>query len=190
MPVPGLSLVGFLDLPEALNHLRHSCVPVDGSDVALTAEWRSAKLALGAPIPGAGHPNIQDIAAAHHPYLTGLVSQPWVAQVIGAAPGLQFKLVEIDRLLAFQRLVDCGRLNEHGNSVGDAADFDRLLRTCLPQTQTVLKIEAYWNSQSVMLKAPGLNLRAIKDGLLDPGRVGLSFGPAPPLVLVHRFNGR
>jgi hypothetical protein len=41
-----------------------------------------------------------------------------------------------------------------------------------------------------MLKAPGLNLRAIKDGLLDPGRVGLSFGPAPPLVQVHRFNGR
>jgi hypothetical protein len=190
MAAPGLSLVGFLDLPDALNHLRHSCVPSDGSDAALTAEWQAAKTALGAPIAGAGLPEVQDISPAQRPYVAGLVSQPWVGQMIGAMPGMQFKLVEIDRLLTFQRLADDGRLNEHGNSLGDVSEIDKLIRLCLPQTQTVLKIEAYWNAQSVMLKAPGLNLRAIKDGLLDPGRVGLSFGPAPPLVQVHRFNGR
>jgi hypothetical protein len=69
MPSPGLSLVGFLDQPEAMNHFLAACVPQDSAPAALIAEWNIAKQKLGAPIPNAGYPNVQPLPEAQqaHP---------------------------------------------------------------------------------------------------------------------------
>ena len=60
MPSQGLSLVGFMDQPQAINHLRNDCMPADSSDAALIGEWQAAQGMLGAAIQNAGNPDIQD----------------------------------------------------------------------------------------------------------------------------------
>jgi hypothetical protein len=190
MPSPGLSLVGFLDQTQAISHLRTSCVPADSSDAALIAEWRKARDLLGTPFPFAGLPDIQDIPAARQSYIAQLSAQPWVAQWLATTPGTRFKLVEIDRLLTYQRIADVDQLTRHHDALAGSAAIDSLLPACLPKTQAPVQVEAYWNAQSVILKARGLALRAVKEGLLDPARVGICFGAAFPLTQVVRFNGR
>ena len=57
MPTPGKSLLGFLEMPAAINYLINTCVMPDPSDVpAMVAIWQGAKAKLGAPIVNAGVP--------------------------------------------------------------------------------------------------------------------------------------
>lgn len=43
MPVPGLSLVGFMEEQAAIAYLRNRCIPPDPTDAALVAVWNTAK---------------------------------------------------------------------------------------------------------------------------------------------------
>src|SRR5262245_14507681 len=107
MPTPGLSLVGFLDQQAAITHLRDRCIPADPADAALIAIWQAAKAKLGAAIAGAGQPDIQPIPAPHDQYIQQLVQMPWLQPLLaGPWQGAEFKLVEIDKLLAYQLFVD------------------------------------------------------------------------------------
>jgi len=56
MPTTGLSLVGFMNEAQAIQHLSNACVPTNPDPVALTAEWQTAQGNLGPAIPNAGHP--------------------------------------------------------------------------------------------------------------------------------------
>src|SRR5262249_7450644 len=109
MSSPGLSLVGFItDQQQAFLHLRMDCVPADASDRALAAEWVVAKAKRGPPMPKAGAPDIQPMPPAAEPYITQLMQQPWVKATfqIFAVAKAEFKMVEIDPLLAYDLLFD------------------------------------------------------------------------------------
>jgi hypothetical protein len=116
MSSDGLSLVGFIDDPAlALNHLKVACVPTPANkpDSALLADWSTAKQNLGSPVPSAGKPTHQHIPLTD-PHIQQLLQSPWSDQVKAyLGLGAEFRLIEIDPLLAFQLTVDKERSQQH-----------------------------------------------------------------------------
>lgn len=134
MPNPGLSLVGFMDMGHAINHLRNGCVPPDPSDAALIQEGNAARALLGAPIPNAGNPQILNIPQANQQYVHNLLNNSHFAPQL-QQPGISVQLVEIDPLLAFQATVEDGRSAHHCAALHAAPSVADLLPICLPQAQ-------------------------------------------------------
>src|SRR6266404_1770327 len=104
----GLSLVGFMDQPQALSYLRFACKPASEtvSDTDLIKEWNAAQAKLGALNPNAGSPKIEDLPASHASYATSFLHEPWIQLSLKQFPGIAVKLIEIDPLLAYQFSVD------------------------------------------------------------------------------------
>ena len=113
MPTPGLSLVGFLDQAEAINHLLAACVPQNSAPAALIAEWNSARQRLGAPIPNGGYPNIQPLPAAQQAHAQQVLAHPIFQDPQWQRASIQ--LVEIDPILGYQMTIDSNRMNHHAN---------------------------------------------------------------------------
>src|SRR5690348_15767674 len=98
MPLPGISLVGFMDQQAAMGYLQISCVPADPDPAILTAEWQTATGKLGPAIANAGYPAISTIPATHNQHVQQL--QTNLAGLFQT--GWSVCLVEIDPLLAYQ----------------------------------------------------------------------------------------
>lgn len=193
MPTPGLSLVGFMDQPNALNHLRRSCVPLpNAADADLIAVWQAAAAKLGTPIANCGTPEIKDAPASHHPYIDALTQLPWVVQ---SYPGQNFtrdhvKLIEVDPLLAFQFTVDLARSAHHCGQLTGPPTIDQLFACCLPMSQPSENYDYQLQGQSAIIKSRSLNLRVQVHGIIGGNIAGLIFGASLPIVQVVRFNGR
>jgi hypothetical protein len=204
MPTDGLSLVGFMDQQQAIQHLRVQCVPADPSDAALIAQWQTAQGRLGAPIANAGAPDIRDITGPDAPYIQQLMQQPWVQQaftMFGYAAA-QFKLVEIDKLLAYQFIVDKVRSNHHCAALNNPSVAD-LLPICLPQIQPVFShmaplIDAPPSQpQTIIIKVKNLSFQQVQPGIFNLNQngyetviAGTQMHVTLPFVHVVRFNGR
>jgi hypothetical protein len=193
MPTNGLSLVGFMDQADALNHFKSACVSGNKNDAQLITDWQTARANLGAAFPNAGRPNIQAIPAAHQPYLQQLTQtltpNPVFASLLNQ--GATFQLVEVDALLAFQFTVDTDRSNHHCGSISRPPTMDELLKLCLPLNWSA---EAYfWDiqGQSAVFTSRSLNLQILSAGAnTATGFAGIQFGFMPPMVYVTRYNGR
>ena len=197
MPTPGLSLVGFMNQAEAINHLRVSCVPTGPDDDAtLTAEWNAAKATLGAPIPRAGNPTIQPMPGAHQPHIQQLQQAAWAVPMFqGPWQASTFHLIEIETLLAYQFTVGTTRAAPHYAGLPNPPTVDQLLPICLPLAETVdlthLSQHQFAQGRSIILKTKGLNFRILDQGLFQQANIfGIRVGPAFPIVQVLRFNGR
>ncbi len=190
MPIPGLSLVGFMDQASAINYLRGACICNDNSDSALTAEWQIAKNRLGAPLARAGTPDIQPIPPSHQPYIQQITTQQWCADLFaGPWQNCEFKLIEIDPLLAYQFNVMTGRSNDHCNGLSSPPTLDELMALCLPHAPQSENFQTFTSPNSMILKAP-LNLRSFGGGVFNAAFMGLQFGVALPFAHVVRYNGR
>ncbi len=201
MPTPGLSLVGFIDhQAAALHHLRWGCVPNDGSDAALIAEWNAARAAIGHPTPNAGNPQIQPIPASHDAYVNELLQEKWVQsafQIHNYRP--EFRLVEIAPLLAYQFHVDADRSDQHCNALHNPT-LDQMLPICLPKQQLKLQDQKPIISplaQSIVIKSRNLNVRQLTAGAFAYNQngyesvvAGMQIHVALPFVHVVRLNGR
>lgn len=200
MPTPGLSLVGFLDQPEAINLLRNTCVVADQSDAALQAEWQAARAKLGAPVSNAGQPDIQPIPAAGQAYMAQLVAQPWVqGQLQGNMVGATFQMIELAPLLAIQFNVDTARSDHHNGGAGtNAPQLDQLFNMCLPQVPVIenVRTNPFPNPQSpnsLLITSKGLNFYPMAQGLIQTplgNYVGVQVGVTVPLMHVVRLNGK
>ena len=191
MPTPGVSLVGFMDRDEAINHLRITCVVSDDSDAALEAEWLAAKAKLGPAVDRAGTPEVLQIPPQHQQHVAQVAQAPWVAPILAQLPGTTtFALVEIDKLLAYQHLISADRSNHHCNALSVPPSLDELMGVCLPLAQVNEPIAVAGTESSVLLRAESLNVRMLQAGLLAPNAAGLVFGLSLPLLHVVRHNGR
>lgn len=192
MPTPGLSLVGFMDEPQALEHLKKACVPPAGStDDTLRAEWAAARAKLGAPIANPGNPNLQPVPASYTTYVATLLTLPWVASAIAAGTAAaNVQMVEIEPLLAYQFSIDNTRSNHHCSNLATPPALDELFATCLPTAQPIEMFTWFRDSRSVLIKAKSLNFRVQREGIMDNIAGGILFGPSLPLTQVVRLNGR
>ncbi len=199
MSTPGLSLVGFMELQQALMYMRVNCVMPDESDTALIAEWRAAKARLGAPFDGAGYPDIQAIPPECRAYIDQLKQQPWVQEGLRGYPAASFQCVEIDPLLAFQFHILTDHSDGHCGSLPLAPGIADLLPICLQQTPPQARLRVSGQGQSLLIAADSLNLRIVAQGLFNPSvppgiqppnMAGIVFGISLPFVHVVKFNGR
>jgi len=114
MPVPGLSLLGFMPQELARNHLLNQCVPHSTDPAVLDAEWAAAKARLGAPIENAGYPDMRPLPAAAEEHIRQLRAAPWCAAAFaGRLRGCQFMLVELDPLIVHQFTITTERALRH-----------------------------------------------------------------------------
>lgn len=194
MPTPGLSLVGFMDQPQAILHLRNACVPSpNATDAELIAQWAAAQTRLGPAAMNVGMPDIQDFPASHAAYVNALFQLQWVINEFqGTVTPANVKMVEIDPLLGYQFFVDLQRSGQHCGHISSQPTVDQMVATCLPNAQPN---ELYaWQRQnnSAIIKSRSLNLRLKRYGIdLVGGSAGiLSFGASLPLVQVVRLNGK
>lgn len=196
MATPGLSLVGFMDQQQAMAHLRTACVPADISDAAILADWNKAKVTLGAPIANSGHPDIQTIPSMYDSHIQQVLSAPFAAPSFQTTlAGCEFKLVEIDPLLAYQFTIDDGRSNHHCASLSHPASIQEMLSICLPHTPETVNFDALQHShtqqnQSIMLRTRNLNVRSFATGIFDAQFMGLQFVVSLPFMHVVSYNGR
>jgi hypothetical protein len=190
MPAAGLSLVGFMHREAALNHLKTACIPTNPSDAALEAEWCAAKAKLGAPFANAGAPDIQPIPQSHEAYVEQLKALPWVAASLnGIFQGAEFKMIEIDPLLAFQFVVSTERSSHHCSALQNPPIADQLFGVALPTTLPSGEFHALAQDHSVIIKSRSLNLQMTAHGL-GANMAGINFGWSIPLVHVVRFENR
>jgi hypothetical protein len=187
MPSPGISLVGLIaDQQQAHNHLRGACMPINSDPVALTAEWDAAKALRGAPIQGAGYPNILPLPAALQAHATQVLAQPvFQAEWQGAT----INLVEIAPILAHQLTVDSNRSAHHCGALSTPPTPEQMMDCCLPLTAQPEQLQVFPAQNSLLLKAKSLNVRIVQ-GVGMPNFLGIQFDVAIAHVHVARLNGR
>jgi hypothetical protein len=193
MPVPGLSLVGFMDQAAAHAHFINQCVCASNAPADLDAEWNAAKAKLGPASPNVGHPDIQPIPAANVAHINQLQNGAWVGHLFaagGALHGAQFALVEIDPLLAFQFTIGDGRSRHHGATLPWCPSVDMLLPVCLPLAPQTENFHTFNSPNSILLKARSLNVVNFGGGVFNAAFMGIQFGVTLPFVHVVKHNGR
>ncbi len=190
MPVPGLSLVGFMDEQSAVQYLTSACVPPDPTPAALTAEWNAAKGKLGEPIPSAGQPEVLPLPDGHDAYVAQLKVAPWLQDAFNPASGWEIKLVEIDPLLAFQPHVDTSRSAMHCGGFAAPLPIADLLTICLPAAQPNIPYQIIANPPSILIQSRSLNLRMKGAGIFGGNIAGIVFDAALEHVQVSRFQDR
>jgi hypothetical protein len=191
MPSAGLSLLGFMEQQQALNHLKSACIPRDTSDAALIAEWQSARARRGTPLSNAGKPRIEPIPKSYNDYVQQLIDEPWAAPAFaGPLRGASFALVEIDPLIAFQFTIDSDRAAHHCRQLGHPPTPGELLPICLPRSAAIEDYTAFPGPSSMMIKARSLNLRIAAHGLFDESFVGIQFSVSLPFASVVGYKDR
>jgi hypothetical protein len=193
MPVPGLSLVGFMDQAGAHAHFQNQCVCASYAPADLDAEWNAAAAKLGAPIPNAGTPDIQPMPSAHFAHTMQLQMGAWVGSYFalgGPWHGAQFAQVEIDPLLAFQFAIGDGRSKHHGAALNQNPSIQDLLPICLPLAPQPENFQIFNSPNAMILKARSLNLQNFGGGVFNAAFMGIQFGVSLPFLHVVRHNGR
>lgn len=183
-------MVGFMDEPFAINHLRAACVVVDPSDAALSAEWNVARAKLGAPVTNAGAPSIEALPPEGLAHVANLLAQPWVQIAFQGMLGASFQMVEVEPLLAQQFTVDCARSDHHNGGNGHVPTIEEMLSICLPVAQSVEQIEIAQAPGSMMLTSRSLNFRMLAQGFLHGAFLGMQVGLGLPFAHVVRCNGK
>jgi hypothetical protein len=206
MSSPGLSLVGFItDQQQAFQHLRLQCVPFDPCDQALSAEWNAAQRKLGPPILRAGTPDIRPIPATDAGYIQQLMQQTWVQEAFRmfGYVSAEFKLVEIDPLLAYQFIVDTARSSHHCGILNNPT-VGELMPICLPLAQPkppdlspVIDPPHAGQPQSIVIKVRNLSMQQLQLGIFGLNQngyeswvAGMQIHVTLPFVHVVRLNGK
>lgn len=195
MATSGLSLVGFMEQGYALQYLRTRCILVDTSEDSLLGHWEQASRRLGPPVIGAGYPDIRDLPASSFPYLQRVMANPRFAETVNDL-SWSFKMVEIDKILAFQYDVDLDHSADVCSGLQPNSPIDDVLRLCLPVDVEQISFRVAGHPNGITVQSRSLNLRPRGFGMLGEDGVqrvhvaGLAFGPSSPLVQVVRFGGR
>ena len=202
MGTRGLSLVGFYDQErDALAHLRNTCVFRDASDASLRTEWVAARSKLGPPVPRAGAPEVREFEFAEAAYVRELRAQPWVNALLRKPTyqSAEFKLVEIEPLLAHQPFIDLERVQD-GSRRLSGSTVAELMPICLPQAApqpleppTVVAKQPH----SIVIKSRRAHIDALVPGVMTIDQdgfehtlAGVNLHLALPFINVVRLGGR
>lgn len=195
MPVEGRSLVGFMDTAFAVPYLQQATVPLDPTPGALNDVWDQARGQLGDPVDHPGVPEFLDLDAAHQAHLATVAGNPRLASGFDGQP-YEFKLVEIDPLLAYQHDISIERTDHLCAQLGNPPTVESMLPIFLPTTLEAIPFQGQPQANSIVLVSRSANLKIISHGQigLDPNMgamlFGIAIGPSGPWVHVVNFEGR
>lgn len=197
MPIDGLSLVGFMARQEGCTYLAERCFVEDSDPAALSALWAAARDRLGPANRRAGKPEIRELPDSLSNHLEKVRESEGFEELTESFPDVQFALVEIGPLLAYQPHVETARSDDLcRNFAGDIHSPADLAEICLPAQSESFTPQVTQSEGSVIIHSESLNLRVIRSGLfeLDSGThdvvAGVYLGMGCPLLHVARFEGR
>ena len=91
-----------------------------------------------------GSLNVQPIPSAHDAHIQQLTGAPWFAPAFaGPLQGCEFKLVELDPLLAYQFTVNDGRSQHHCGGLSRPPTMTQLVELCLPVQPAVESFQTF-----------------------------------------------
>ncbi|MEX2246243.1 MAG: hypothetical protein WEC75_06110 [Dehalococcoidia bacterium] len=192
MPGQDLSLFGFLEEAEAMQYVDTYCILEDGTD--RRQMWLDAQGRLGERIARAGKPEIRDIPKGYKNHLQRVTKTERFQDTVKSI-SWDFKLVEIDPLLAFQIHIEGARSEALGMALPADCGVNHLMPRCLPDRAERIEIHPTETDHSISLEAPTRNLLFLRGGYQpqadqDQFFVGAFIGSATPFVQVIRFGGR
>lgn len=188
MSTPGLSLVGYMDRPRAIEHLKTTCVPGSVSDQALADEWASAKAKLGECFANAGMPAILPPPSASQAHFQSALAER-AFQPGGGFHGAFPAVVEIAPILAVQYTIDLDRIKHHCGAI-EFPTLGQMLEICLPSKPQAEAFHTLMTPQSLLLKTKSMNVKLGAGGVFHNSILGVAFGASSPHVRVVRYNGR
>ncbi len=197
MPIPGLSLLGFMNEELALHYLTNTCVCPDTSPQALLRHWQDAQTRIGPPMDRAGHPQMRDMHPERQRRLRQLTRDPsHQVRLRSMSGGLLFKEVEIAPLIAFQFHV----LPEYAARLCEkikrrTPGIDDMLDVCLPRRIDQTRPQETPSHNGVLIRSRDLGIRILGGGTGEQQgeemfNAGVAYGVASPLVIVARLNDR
>jgi hypothetical protein len=195
VPVEGRSLVGFMEPGFAISYLQQTTIPADSSPDALHAVWELARAKLGAPPDHAGVPELLDIDQGHRAHLNAVAGNARLAAGFDGQP-YEFKLVEIDPLLAYQHDISIERADQLCHQLGDQPTVDAMLPVFLPTELEGIPIQMQRTDNSIVVVGRSANLRILAHGQIGVEKnigavlLGAAIGAGSPWVHVVRFEGR
>lgn len=198
----GLSLMGLMDETWAIPYLRRQCAfQGDQSDARLAYEWRTARDRIGSPMGRMGMPSVKDIPEAMRSYVEELKRQDWLTHRLnGHLAGAEFKMVEVDPLMAMQFAIDVDRSTHLCTAFSGSRTDEDLFSVCLPMNPPEPEVNLFKDhtgSGSMLISTKNLSFGIHKEGAheiqTDNGPrflIGIEVTTPLPLLHVVRYQDR
>lgn len=196
--MPAISLFAFLKEEAAFAYLSNTCMCNDTSRDALRQMLQAAKRQIGPAMPKAGKPAIQSLEALpqYHGHIQQVASDPHFAQHFNGK-ALDFAIVEVDPLLAFQPHVLLDRAKRHCASLGQNPSTEQMLPICLPTTYPQpTYVTHLLKGRGALIEAPDGDVVVVGEGPVAPDPnfyltvMGIAYMPPAPWVIVKQFGSR
>lgn len=191
----GRALLGFMEDQEALEFLTARCSFEGAKDEDLRALWKNAKSAMAALTQANLAPEILGIDAEFETQLSTVTKSPTFPEAVGNSRW-SFKLVEIDKLVCFQKYVDTDYSRE---MAGDARidDMGTLIEFCLPRSPakrlvgaTIDSTENAYTLYSSVMDFRILGGMQFEDPISKRKSFGFTVGWGVPFVQIVHFQDR
>jgi hypothetical protein len=197
MPLPALSLLGFLSEKAALEYLQRFCVLPDPSPEARRRLWAEARQRRGPALARAGQPAVRPLPAECLAYTQEVLARPGSREALLGVQGRDwdFALVEIGPLLAMQVHVLPARVAARLEEIKDPSNLLEVTRACLPQAPSPVRLDFFSHSSGIVIKAhdtfnASIGRRGVFQDAGLPPRYGIEIKRDLPLVQVVRYRGR
>ncbi len=191
----GRALLGFMEEKEALGFLKSHCVAEGKTDDELLKEWKVARTAAEDLAGAELSPEILELDVVHKEYLDALTKTPQFLESVGQM-AWSFKLIEIDKLICFQKYVDTEYKGKKPEGK-EFSDMEKVIEFCLPRDPTTRLVGKVYNDaeRSYTLFSAGQDHRIIAPyetvDLVTKRRLhGFVVGWGSRLILVAKFKDR
>jgi hypothetical protein len=188
------ALLGFMDEQDALNFLKVWTVPEGKTDEEFKAFWKRAKSEVELVAPPDLTPEVLEIDDRFHEQLDAIAKDPLFPEAVQQKKW-SFKLVEIDKLVCFQKFI----YTDHAEDIGKGHDFSdtsKLIDFCLTEKGSKRPFAVVSSPQEYTILSPSQDLRVIgpTQAMQDPttkrSAYGFGVGWGIPFVQVVEFKDR
>lgn len=173
----GRALLGFMQEKEAIDFLKGTCVLGDSNDAQLRETWNAARIAVESLSIPSLVPEILDFDPQYGSKLAEISKQALFSETV-LQNKWSFKLVQIDKLVCFQKFVNV----EYSEDVGKSSDIKTMegrLEYCFSPKHLERPLNITYDSVggAYTLVSPNSDLRVISPiQSQDSGRERWSFG--------------
>ncbi len=181
-------LAGRPPLGEYLGFLSSMTVEGQTADLRpLAEEWRKANdhiLDLEKKEAGlADNPPITIITAAANPLIASVHADPMFQRSFAIVP-TEIGLVELDRLVVFQKHINLGHVERLKTTLGPSPTDEAIFRFCLPFDHPAPEVRSMRIAQNAYaFVSPSEDFRFHKPVVLKPGQI-TGYSPRGPIVSV------
>jgi hypothetical protein len=168
-------LIGRPPLAEFLAFVRNQTVGGQQADMrALADEWRAANdhiQALEAEEAGlADGVQAQELPAALADMAKAVLASPMTQRAFSIVP-VRIGMVELDRLVVFQKYINLRYVAELRQQLGDRPSNEELFEFCLPLHANLPQVRMAPVQNGFVFLSPSMDFRLLEVSPIDPGQI-------------------